>query len=57
MENIIIIVMLICIIGGSILYIYKEKKRGKTCIGCPYSKYCSSKKYSGCHNIEQNKTL
>ena len=57
MENIIIIVTLLCILGGSIRYLYKAKKRGETCIGCPYSKQCSSKKHCGCHNIEQNKIL
>ena len=37
MENIIISVILIIIIGLAVFYIYKEKKSGKKCIGCPNS--------------------
>lgn len=43
MENLIIIVILLCIIGGIVFYLYKAKKRGETCIGCPCSKQCSGK--------------
>lgn len=35
MENFIIIALLVLIIGGIMLYIYKAKKSGKKCIGCP----------------------
>ena len=40
MENIIIILVLLCITGSIIWYLYKSKKRGAVCIGCPYSKQC-----------------
>ena len=40
MENIIIIVVLAAIIGGVIGYLVRAKKRGETCIGCPYAKQC-----------------
>lgn len=43
MENIIIIIILLGIIGSIIRYLYKAKKRGEHCIGCPYAKQCSSK--------------
>ncbi len=43
MENIIIVLILLGIIGGIILYLYKAKKRGETCIGCPYCKQCNGK--------------
>lgn len=46
MENIIIILILLLAVGGAASYIYKAKKKGQTCIGCPYAKECS-KKY--CH--------
>ena len=39
-ENIIIIAILAAIIGGIILYLIRAKKRGETCIGCPYAKQC-----------------
>lgn len=44
MENIIIAIILIIIIGLAALYIYKAKKSGKKCIGCPDGCSCSSKK-------------
>lgn len=42
MENFVIVAILFLIIGGIFLYIYKEKKSGKKCIGCPHCKNCSS---------------
>lgn len=47
MENFIIIVILLCIVSGIIFYLYKAKKRGETCIGCPYAKQCGSGQCSG----------
>jgi FtsZ-interacting cell division protein ZipA len=44
MENIIIVVILAAIVGGILWYLWREKKRGRKCIGCPYSKECASKK-------------
>lgn len=44
MANFIIVVVLAAIIGLSIAYIVKEKKRGVRCIGCPDGGSCS-----GCH--------
>lgn len=41
MDNIIIIAIIVIIVGISGLYIYKAKKSGKKCIGCPDSKTCS----------------
>ncbi|HEZ7991177.1 MAG TPA: FeoB-associated Cys-rich membrane protein [Ruminococcus sp.] len=42
-ANIILIAVLIVILGSASLYIYKAKKRGEHCIGCPYAKQCPSK--------------
>lgn len=50
MEDFIIVVILLCIIGGIVFYLYKAKKRGDTCIGCPYAKQCGSKCNGGCNN-------
>lgn len=47
-ENIIIIAILAAIIGGIILYLIRAKKRGETCIGCPYSKQCGGKCGGSC---------
>lgn len=38
-----IVLVIICIAAG---YVYRAKKRGKSCIGCPHSKTCSEKNCS-----------
>ena len=38
---IIVVVAAILILAG--LYVYKAKKSGQKCIGCPHSKTCGSK--------------
>lgn len=43
MENFILIAILLIIIGLAAFYIYKAKKSGQKCIGCPHSKNCASK--------------
>lgn len=54
MENAIIIVVLVAIIGGAVAYIVKAKKSGVKCIGCPASGSCGAKKNgascSGCNS-------
>ncbi|MBE7038998.1 MAG: FeoB-associated Cys-rich membrane protein [Ruminococcaceae bacterium] len=41
MANIILIIILIVIAGGAMFYIYKAKKSGQHCIGCPHGKKCN----------------
>ncbi len=41
MTNFIVIALLVLVVGAAVRYIYKEKKRGTKCIGCPHSKSCS----------------
>lgn len=48
MGNLIIIVILLCIISSIIVYLYRAKKKGKTCIGCPYGGQCSSHQEGSC---------
>ncbi len=43
MANIIIIVLLVILEGLAVSYLYRAKKKGKTCIGCPYSDSCGKK--------------
>lgn len=43
MENFIILAIVILIIVGIAIYLIRAKKRGQTCIGCPYAKQCSGK--------------
>ena len=47
MEDIIIIVIIAVIVGLAGWYVYKAKKNGKKCIGCPDGCSCSAKN-TGC---------
>ena len=48
MENIILIVVLLAIIGLALGYVIKAKKSGKKCIGCPDGCSCSSGSCQSC---------
>ena len=48
MENVIVILILLAIVAGIIWYLIRAKKRGETCIGCPYAKQCGGKCGGGC---------
>ncbi len=48
MKDIIIIAVILLIVGSATFYIYKAKKNGKKCIGCPDSCNCSAKDKSNC---------
>ena len=41
MINIIISAILVAVVGAASFYIWKEKKKGNKCIGCPYSESAS----------------
>lgn len=47
MIDILIILVLLAIVAGAGMYVYKAKKSGKKCIGCPDSASCSGM-CSGC---------
>lgn len=40
LDDIIVVLLLIAILGGAIFYIFRAKRRGEKCIGCPYAKQC-----------------
>ncbi len=40
MIDIIILGIILTAVGFASFYIYKAKKNGKSCIGCPYSREC-----------------
>ena len=46
-ENIIIIGIIAVIVAGILFYLYRAKKKGQTCIGCPYCKQCGGKGHCG----------
>ena len=52
MENVIIIVLVAVIIVAVVISLFRAKKRGETCIGCPYCKQCSGK--GACGSAEPN---
>ena len=44
MEDIVVIIVVAVIVVLAGLYIYKAKKSGKKCVGCPYADSCGTKK-------------
>lgn len=51
MDSLIVLVILVAIIGGAMYYIYKAKKSGQKCIGCPHAKQCTEK--SKCDTLSE----
>ena len=43
LVDIILVIVLVALVGLACLYIYKSKKAGAVCIGCPYAKECANK--------------
>jgi hypothetical protein len=46
MTDIIVIAVVAVIVGLAVGYIYKAKKGGKKCVGCPYGSSCSAKEHA-----------
>ena len=40
MENWIIGLILVAIVVAVVAYLVRAKKKGQTCVGCPYCKQC-----------------
>lgn len=50
MTDVILGLIIIALVLAAVLYIYREKKKGVKCVGCPHAGNCSSKKSgNGCH--------
>ena len=43
MADMIVIGILLILVGIAVFYIWKEKKKGTKCIGCPSAGCCSNK--------------
>ena len=57
LADIIVIALIALIVGGASYYIYRTKKSGKKCIGCPHGSECSGNCAScscGCDSKEEN---
>ncbi len=44
LANVIATLIIVAAVGAAIHYIYKEKKKGTRCIGCPMAGNCSKSK-------------
>lgn len=42
MANILVAGLILMLVGFAVIYIYREKKRGVTCIGCPNAAACAA---------------
>ncbi len=51
--DVLLVIILLLIVFFSGFYIYRAKKRGQTCIGCPYSGKCGGS--CSCNDREDNK--
>lgn len=47
MTDLIVLAVVAAIVGGAALYVYKAKKRGVKCVGCPAGEACC-KGAAGC---------
>ena len=48
MQDIIVGIILVAILGAAGAYIGKQKKKGAKCIGCPHSKTCGKGGFCSC---------
>ena len=46
-ATIIAIIVIAAILFFAVRYIYKEKKKGNACIGCPYADSCPKHRQNG----------
>lgn len=51
--NVIVIAIVAVVIGAICFYLYRQKKNGAKCIGCPYSKECSGN-CGGCKTAQKD---
>ncbi len=54
MQNVIIILIIAIIVVNIIMYLYKAKKSGAKCVGCPYAKQCGGNCGGNSHSIRQD---
>lgn len=54
MTNLIVLAVVGLLVGCAAGYIYKEKKKGRNCIGCPDGGSCGGKCPGCCGNWQEN---
>ncbi|MBQ1946309.1 MAG: FeoB-associated Cys-rich membrane protein [Clostridia bacterium] len=52
MQTVIVSVVLLLVVGGAVRYIYKSKKQGVKCIGCPHGGKCSGN-CAACNAVQE----
>ena len=55
MENWIVIGILLLVLGAAGFYVYKSKKSGKKCIGCPDAAMCKRRNCGCCDTDSSTK--
>lgn len=55
MENLIVFAVIAVIVALAGYYIYKEKKSGKACVGCPYAGTCGKSCSGNCGGCSDGK--
>lgn len=51
MVNVIAVLVLLVIVAAAGGYVYKVKKSGQKCVGCPYAKECAARTHGcGCQS-------
>ncbi len=48
MKDFVVLIIVAVIVVLACLYIYKAKKNGKKCIGCPYADKCGKNEQLSC---------
>ena len=46
------IAAIVLIVGASVFYIVRAKKRGEKCVGCPYARECGGKCGGACGHVK-----
>ncbi len=54
MANLIVVLLIAAMLFAALRYIYKAKKSGKKCIGCPDGGACAMSKNGGNCSCHQN---
>ena len=57
MADVIATIVIVLLFTGACSYIYKEKKKGSHCIGCPMAKNCARAKCLKEEQISKCRTL
>lgn len=54
MTDLLVAAIVLAMVAGILLYLYRAKKRGETCIGCPYARKCGGGCGEHSHKKENN---